>query len=394
MQKINPQDNSTDLSFYPTLPIEKIDYGTFKSKIEERLLVLKKIEQSVNIGEVAKNSKDDHVGHFLLKLVSAQTRWSCNWFVRMETLLFKTRTGDQNKTREFFAKKFWPRIRNLKIINNEVLFTPLSYYDPDYINEIDIPQNFKIHFTKCSSLISKRKQPLIMGYMDSTYEAIECLLHFEFQRTLENSSSKLYENNVFNSDERLVRLNKELFISGEQATTKKMDSELQQNLFPLCIKGIVDKLKKNRHLKFNDRQTLCLFLKDIGYSLQNCIKFFESHFNCTEQQFKKEYLYNIRHNYGLEGKRANYTSFKCPKIISLGSEPNSVGCPFSKNIDYVRKNNEMADLEDFGKNPMKCCSKFGGKMIKAEENVEISFTSPAEHYKALLKGLFDKSNQP
>lgn len=31
----------------------------------------------------------------------------------------------------------------------------------------------------------------------------------------------------------------------------------------------------------------------------------------TDDKFNKEYKYNIRHSYGLEGKRANYPAKKC-----------------------------------------------------------------------------------
>jgi len=46
-------------------------------------------------------------------------------------------------------------------------------------------------------------------------------------------------------------------------------------------------------------------------------------------QVEKEYSYNIRYNYGKEGKRVNFSAYGCTKIIGSQPGPEDVsGCPF------------------------------------------------------------------
>jgi len=76
---------------------------------------------------------------------------------------------------------------------------------------------------------------------------------------------------------------------------------------------------------------LGLFLKGIGLSLSDALAFWKQAFSrrTPPEKFDKEYAYNIRHNYGKEGKRVQYTPYGCMKIIS--SQPgvgDHHGCPF------------------------------------------------------------------
>jgi DNA primase large subunit len=49
----------------------------------------------------------------------------------------------------------------------------------------------------------------------------------------------------------------------------------------------------------------------LGLSIEEAIVFWNKSFSMTDEQFNKEHKYNIRHSYGLEGKRANYPAKRC-----------------------------------------------------------------------------------
>jgi hypothetical protein len=47
----------------------------------------------------------------------------------------------------------------------------------------------------------------------------------------------------------------------------------------------------------------------LGLSIEEALAFWRRSFSLmTDDKFNKEYKYNIRHSFGLEGKRANYAA--------------------------------------------------------------------------------------
>jgi DNA primase large subunit len=108
---------------------------------------------------------------------------------------------------------------------------------------------------------------------------------------------------------------------------------LAKKHFPMCMRTLHDNLQRDNHLKYFGRLQYGLFLKvrltDIGrnslvnicsqvlgLSIDEAIIFWRKSFNrITDDKFNKEYKYNIRHSYGLEGRRHNYTAKRCDVSI-------------------------------------------------------------------------------
>ncbi len=77
-------------------------------------------------------------------------------------------------------------------------------------------------------------------------------------------------------------------------------------------------LKSAHHLRYHGRIQYNLFLKGIGVTLEGALKFWKREFTkaMDGDKWEKQYAYNIRHNYGKEGKRTNYTPLNCLAIIT------------------------------------------------------------------------------
>jgi len=56
----------------------------------------------------------------------------------------------------------------------------------------------------------------------------------------------------------------------------------------------------------------------IGLPMEEALHFWRQEFapRTTPEAFNKEYAYNVRHNYGKEGGRKDYTPYSCVKMIT------------------------------------------------------------------------------
>ncbi|KAG5487686.1 hypothetical protein LSCM1_08049 [Leishmania martiniquensis] len=111
---------------------------------------------------------------------------------------------------------------------------------------------------------------------------------------------------------------------------------LSQTHFPLCMRAIDSHLRREGHLKHHGRFAYGLFLKAIGLSLEDSLELFATLMKVkgggsVDAFSKTAYGYNVRHNYGMEGKKTSYSSASCATILGLPpvvDQHDCHGCPF------------------------------------------------------------------
>ena len=160
--------------------------------------------------------------------------------------------------------------------------------------------------------------------------------------------------------------------------------------FPPCMQHLHQQLKSDAHLKHGGRMQYGLFLKSIGLSLDEAVIFWKKAFakKATEDQFQKNYLYNIRHNYGQEGKRANYAPYSCHKIITTNApySGDHHGCPF-KHFGPENLTQYLALLRPPG------AKNFGEKALTPAGVREIVDLAAQHHYQIACTRLYELSRK-
>ncbi|KAI5185897.1 DNA primase large subunit [Nematocida homosporus] len=172
------------------------------------------------------------------------------------------------------------------------------------------------------------KERMENGRMESGVAGVKSMLIRAFADMLSWTTEKLYQSNqvgmVYDVKERVQPLEA---------------IKLEEKFIPGCIKRILDRLRQDQHLKYQDRTNLVNFLKNIGVPLEDAVSLLRSHFNCTPDRFDKEYRYAIRHTYGQVGSRKDYKSIPCAVIMKETGMPGCSGCPYARDLDGKQKCN-------------------------------------------------------
>ncbi|KAK4700482.1 DNA primase large subunit, partial [Phenoliferia sp. Uapishka_3] len=365
------------LNFYEQPPTEEITLEEFETWAIDRLRVLADIESAqarnrtqedlraiVNarlktylpLGSDSAKGVDldaerrkDVYSHFVLRLAFCRSEELRDRFLKVEKVLFRIRweSDDPDERRKFIESlNFgWEVVSAEEKDTFRAQLAAASGLRDD--RKVDGESYFKVHWTKVSDLVDHRKVFIHRGQAYVPIREELSLVSAEFtsrlSRNLEMTAKALPR---LDEDDRLLPILSHLsmgFTSGisseytvatnklGEAITAEMIPSLAQASFPFCMRNMQDTLKSSHHLKHEGRQQLNLFLKGIGLSVEEAVFFWRKSFsNITDDKFNKEYRYNVRHGYGLEGSRKSYSPKNCVQIITgkVPGQGEAHGCPF------------------------------------------------------------------
>jgi DNA primase large subunit len=357
----------TRLSFYDDPPSRDLTLGDFEQFAYDRIKVLQKIASESERGLFGDSLADavrptiarylpmlneddawkDKASHFILRLAYCKKEELRRWFCQQELALFKIRfesEGNQgiaafmhgsgleysSLTDEEKAGRVGEDLRKVHLSANGLSdkFT-LKY--------------FRVSFENALAMVRSRRVLVRSGYAYVPRDKLVDLVGGQFRTRLSKSMTVANARlAVVLRDARIAPLLRNLSRQNLNADFKKKDDSagispkdldmLSKRSMPLCMSHLHSTLTTAHHLKHHGRMQYGLFLKGAGIGLDDALQYWQSQFTkiMSADDFRKKYTYNIRHNYGKEGKRADYTPYSCMKII-MGAPPGagqSHGCPF------------------------------------------------------------------
>ncbi|XP_031549848.1 DNA primase large subunit-like [Actinia tenebrosa] len=298
--------------------------------------------------EIHNERRKDHISHFILRLAYCRSEELRRWFLTQETELFRFR----------FDFEIDPKAIDSFLEHNNLSYTDISKEEKDRLEIklkdsgynlplqlVQATQYYKVPFTEALDLVRSRKVYLEGGYAYVPRNELSSIISNVFRTNLSHALALTARALPYlEEDERLLprltNLSRQYVgqdysqkknIAGGKISLDQIDAVAWKS-FPLCMRNLHQSLREHHHLKHGGRMQYGLFLKGIGISLEESLIFWRSEFSKVMEldKFDKQYAYNIRHNYGKEGKRADYTPYSCMKII-MSSQPgpgDCHGCPY------------------------------------------------------------------
>ncbi|XP_058162908.1 DNA primase large subunit isoform X2 [Dasypus novemcinctus] len=317
----------------------------YQSKLEAEIRKLK-FSYRENLEDEYEPRRKDHISHFILRLAYCQSEDLRRWFIQQELDLLRFRFSILSKDNiQNFLKDSHLQFEAISDEEKNLKEQEITASSPSLTGtQMGSESIYKIPFADALDLFRGRKVYLEDGFAYVPLKDIVAIIQNEFRARLSKALALTARSlPTVQSDERLQPLLNHLSHSytGQDYSTQgnagkisldQIDS-LSTKSFPPCMRQLHKALRENHHLRHGGRMQYGLFLKGIGLTLEQALQFWKQEFikgKMNPDKFDKGYSYNIRHSFGKEGKRTDYTPFSCLKIILTNppSQGDYHGCPF------------------------------------------------------------------
>ncbi|KAE9399311.1 hypothetical protein BT96DRAFT_965698 [Gymnopus androsaceus JB14] len=360
------------LSLYDQPPLYDITVEDFETSALDRLRILAEIESSaarnrsweetkqVTITQCGKylplnsNSalgidlqserRKDQLGHFVLRLAFCRSEELRRRFVKAETTLFRVRyeTDDSNERRAFLdSKDFnWISVGSEEKNKYQAQLTHFApgKSDTERENAFKSEPFYKVKWTTIPDLVDKRKVFMKGGFAYVPAREQASIIYAAFEERLD--AALLATSRAIPLVDEETRLNP-ILDNLAQGFTAGVPSDWH---FPLCMRVLHQTLRRDRHIQHFGRLHYGLFLKVLGLKIDEAIIFWRKSFagGKGSDKFDKEYRYNIRHSFGLEGGRRNYPAKNCLQLHTA----HEAGCPY-RQLENSPENLQSALLSTY-----------------------------------------------
>ncbi|CAG9312662.1 unnamed protein product [Blepharisma stoltei] len=344
----NHQKYLTHLPLFYEDPVDEVDIIELEEITRKRVDLLKKVElnmlEKMNLKYISidplftekYNDREkefrDKASHFMLKLAYCSHAEEGKWWVNMETALFKMRLNNMTNPSEVlrqanisFEIKTSADIECPLPEDKEAIGNGIRYKVPLSLSACIL----KLGYFPIKGFCYVTREHIIDVIADLFRQGCDLALKEASKNIITDERLKSIINRITNPDADNVYENK---APKEKFVTLENLDMMAHNHFPPCMKRLFSNIKTNHHLKHFGRLQFGLFLKGVGLSLDDSLKFWRTEFcnKMTVEKFSKEYEYSIKHSYGKAGKMADYTPWGCRKIIHFPnpSDGEFHGCPF------------------------------------------------------------------
>ncbi|GAB5353929.1 hypothetical protein AAMO2058_000076200 [Amorphochlora amoebiformis] len=369
------------ISMYLDPPVCEITMESFRLCAYDRLKLLKTMEGASELGsrekkkimrrnlkELSLEGEKDIRSHYILRFALCRTDWHRKWLIERERALLELKfTTCSELERDSFIQASMrqctsrDKSQRIERILPDQLFKEIGIHSKFYRER---KLFYKVPFERVTTLLRKKNVVLKNGY---AYVPTSLMFGFLKQWFTERLRKHLQVLSRICSGVRKDRRVEEMLEGFLVQVTKPVTYQPPKNRaageithrdiacmssesFPPCMLEMYRNLNKDSHLKYWGRRTFGLFLKGIGLSLEESLRFWKLSFSrrFTVVEWQRNYAYNIRHNYGKEGKCADYAPYDCQRVIS---QIQGVGeyhsCPFkycdSANLRIILERYSIAE---------------------------------------------------